>query len=115
MDALERTLADYRGTSMTVGPHPMRLRRAELARLGVVPAGELPQRRNGELVRIGGVVIVRQRPGTAKGVVFVTLEDETGISNAIVMPEVFERDRRVIGLPAAAPTDTAEVATESGT
>ncbi|MCC6996357.1 MAG: error-prone DNA polymerase [Deltaproteobacteria bacterium] len=96
MDALERTLADYRGTSMTVGPHPMRLRRDELARLGVLPAAGLSQRRNGELVRIGGVVIVRQRPGTAKGVVFVTLEDETGISNAIVMPEVFERDRRVI-------------------
>jgi len=96
MDAAERVVADFRGTSLTVGPHPMQLRRAELARLGVVPAAELPRCRNGELVRIGGVVIVRQRPGTAKGVVFVTLEDETGISNAIVMPDVFERDRKII-------------------
>lgn len=92
----ERLVADYRGMALTVGPHPMALRRAELARLGVTPAAGLAARPDGARVRVAGAVIVRQRPGTAKGFVFLSLEDETGIANAIVRPALFERDRVVV-------------------
>jgi error-prone DNA polymerase len=91
-----RTAADYRGTGMTVGPHPMAYVRGELARQGVRCAADLPDGRPGEWVKIAGMVIVRQRPGTAKGFVFVTLEDETGISNAILEPRVFEAHRTAV-------------------
>ena len=91
MDALERLQADYSGLRLTTGPHPMALIRPRLA--GVVRATELSGVRNGQSVRIAGQVICRQRPGTAKGVCFISLEDETGISNAIVAPELFERER----------------------
>jgi error-prone DNA polymerase len=63
---------------------------------GVTPAAELVNRRNGILVRVAGCVIVRQRPGTAKGIVFLSVEDETGIFNVIVMPDVFEANRMTI-------------------
>jgi error-prone DNA polymerase len=92
----ERLVADYRGMALTVGPHPMALRRADLARLGVTPAAGLAARPDGARVRVAGAVIVRQRPGTAKGFVFLSLEDETGIANAIVRPALFERDRAVV-------------------
>jgi DNA polymerase III alpha subunit len=64
--------------------------------MGIVAAGALANIPDGQTVRIGGIVIVRQRPGTAKGVIFVTLEDETGFANAIVMPDVYEQWRKVI-------------------
>src|SRR4029078_9041908 len=80
----ERLMADYAGTSLTIGPHPLALRRAELALRGVLRASDLPQGRHGRRVRVAGAVITRQRPGTAKGFVFLTLEDETGIANIIV-------------------------------
>jgi error-prone DNA polymerase len=96
MTVEERVVADYRGTGLTVGPHPMALRRAELRRLGVTAAAGLAGVPDGEPVRIAGGVIVRQRPGTAKGFVFLSLEDETGIANAIVRPAIFERDRAAI-------------------
>ncbi|MGH7322138.1 MAG: error-prone DNA polymerase, partial [Candidatus Rokuibacteriota bacterium] len=96
MTAAERLVADYRGTGLTVGPHPMALRRRQLEGLGVTPAAGLAAVPDGRRVRIAGSVIVRQRPGTAKGVVFVSLEDETGIANAIVRPALFERDRAII-------------------
>ena len=89
----ERLVADYRGTGLTVGPHPMSYRRAELKRHGIKPAIELPQLPNGIHVKTGGCVIARQRPGTAHGFVFLSLEDETGIANAIVTPDLFERHR----------------------
>ena len=91
MNTEERLWADYRGTGMTVGRHPMAHRRAEMNALGVVPAMHLARIRNGRLVRIAGSVIVRQRPGTAKGFVFLSMEDETGIMNAIVTPDTFDR------------------------
>jgi DNA polymerase III alpha subunit len=96
MTPAERLVADYRGLGLTVGPHPMALRRRQLDWLGVVPAARLTTRASGERVRIAGLVIVRQRPGTAKGFVFLSIEDETGIANAIVRPWLFERDRAVI-------------------
>ena len=82
----ERLVADYRGTGVTVGPHPMALRRDDWTRLGVTPAAGLAALASGRRVRIAGAVVVRQRPGTAKGFVFLSLEDETGIANAIVQP-----------------------------
>jgi error-prone DNA polymerase len=96
MDANERLHADYAGMGLTIGPHPMALRREELALRGVLRASDLPQARNGRRVRVAGMVITRQRPGTAKGFVFLTLEDETGISNIIVRPDLFDRDRMTV-------------------
>ena len=96
MSAGERLVADYAGTGITVGPHPMGFRRHELATKGVLRAIDLPQVRNGRRVRTAGMVITRQRPGTAKGFVFLTLEDETGIANIIVRPDVYARDRAIV-------------------
>ena len=92
----ERLVADYAGTGLTVGRHPMALRRQELATRGVMRACDLGAARPGRRVRVAGMVITRQRPGTAKGFVFLTLEDETGIANIIVRPDFFARDRLVI-------------------
>jgi error-prone DNA polymerase len=92
----ERLLADYAGTSLTIGPHPMSLRRSELALRGVLRASDLPRGRHGRRVRVAGAVITRQRPGTAKGFVFLTLEDETGIANIIVRPDLFSEQRAVV-------------------
>ena len=96
MTPAERVVADYLGTGLTIGPHPMALRRAELALRGVLRASDLPAQRAGRRVRIAGSVITRQRPGTAKGFCFLTLEDETGISNVIVRPDLFDAQRTVI-------------------
>jgi error-prone DNA polymerase len=92
----ERIVADYDGTGLTIGPHPMSLRRSELALRGVLRASDLPRGRSGRRVRVAGAVITRQRPGTAKGFVFLTLEDETGIANVIVRPDLFVERRSVI-------------------
>ena len=91
MNTEERLWADYGGTGLTVGKHPMAYRRAEMDALGVMRASDLARVPNGRLVRIAGSVIVRQRPGTAKGFVFLSMEDETGIMNAIVTPDTFDR------------------------
>ncbi|HEY3885445.1 MAG TPA: OB-fold nucleic acid binding domain-containing protein [Vicinamibacterales bacterium] len=96
MTVPERLLADYAGTSLTIGPHPMSLRRPELALRGVLRASDLPAGRHGRRVRVAGAVITRQRPGTAKGFVFLTLEDETGIANIIVRPDLFSEQRATI-------------------
>ena len=92
----ERLVADYAGTGLTIGRHPMALRREELAMRGVLRAIDLRSARQGRVVRVAGMVITRQRPGTAKGFVFLTLEDETGVANIIVRPDLFARDRMVI-------------------
>ena len=89
----ERLWADYRGTGLTIGKHPMAWRRIEMNALGVIPAMHLASIPDGRIVRIAGSVIVRQRPGTAKGFVFLSMEDETGIMNAIVAPPVFDRHK----------------------
>jgi error-prone DNA polymerase len=96
MTGEERLVADFRGTGLTVGLHPMGHHRAEMKRRGVRSAMELLNLPNGMHVRIAGGVITRQRPGTAKGFVFISLEDETGISNAIVTPQLFESNHVVI-------------------
>jgi error-prone DNA polymerase len=92
----DRLHADYAGMGLTIGPHPMALRRDDMALRGVLRASDLPQVRNGRRVRVAGMVITRQRPGTAKGFVFLTLEDETGISNIIVRPDLFDRERMTV-------------------
>jgi error-prone DNA polymerase len=100
MSTEERLWADYRGTGLTVGKHPMAWRRIEMNALGVVPAMHLARIPNGRIVRIAGSVVVRQRPGTAKGFVFLSMEDETGMMNAIVNPATFEHFKfEVLGEP----------------
>jgi error-prone DNA polymerase len=96
MTEAERLVADYEGTGLSIGRHPMALRRDELAMRGVLRASDLRSARHGRRVRVAGMVITRQRPGTAKGFVFLTLEDETGIANIIVRPDLFARDRLAI-------------------
>jgi error-prone DNA polymerase len=96
MDNEERLVADFRGTGLTVGPHPMAYHREAMARLGIVPAKQLATLRNGQHLRVGGCVITRQRPGTAKGFCFLSLEDETGVANAIIDPDLFQKRRLVI-------------------
>jgi error-prone DNA polymerase len=96
MDTEERLWADYRGTGLTIGRHPMAHRRAEMNALGVTRAADLARLPNGRLVRIAGCVIVRQRPGTAKGFVFLSLEDETGVFNVILDPKTFDRFKFVV-------------------
>ena len=100
MTPVERVRADYAGTSLTIGPHPMALCRSELALRGVQRASDLAKGRSGRRVRVAGAVITRQRPGTAKGFVFLTLEDESGIANIIVRPDLFTDARAtVVGAP----------------
>jgi error-prone DNA polymerase len=96
MTEAERLVADYAGTGLSIGRHPMALRRDELAMRGILRAVDLRTAKQGRRVRVAGMVITRQRPGTAKGFVFLTLEDETGIANIIVRPDLFARDRLVI-------------------
>ncbi len=96
MSSVERMAADFAGTGLTIGAHPMTFHRASLALRGVLRAIDLPRQRPGHRVRIAGCVITRQRPGTAKGFVFLTLEDETGISNVIIRPHVYDEQRVVI-------------------
>ena len=96
MNHEERLVADFRGTGLTVGPHPMAYRREWLKAMGIRRASELRDIPNGRRLRIGGCVITRQRPGTAKGFVFLSLEDETGVANAIVTPDLFHQNRLLL-------------------
>ena len=90
----ERLAADYSGTGLTTGPHPMAYHRAQLRSEGILAAtGICAHADNHKTVSIAGCVIARQRPGTAKGFVFLSLEDETGIANIIITPDVFESER----------------------
>jgi error-prone DNA polymerase len=100
MTRRDRVVADYAGTGLTIGPHPMAFEREGLALRGVLRAADLSAARSGRRVRVAGAVITRQRPGTAKGFVFLTLEDETGIANVIVRPDLFDRARlSIVGEP----------------
>ena len=105
-------VADYATTGLTTGVHPMGLLRDDLEGRGAVHSADLRELRHGQRVRIGGVVVARQRPGTAKGVVFMLLEDEHGTINLVVPPETYERERLVVrseplviaqGMPRAPP------------
>jgi error-prone DNA polymerase len=96
MTPVEETKADYGGVQLTLGPHPLAYLREQLARKGVTPATGLDALPNGARVRTAGSVIVRQRPGTAKGLLFLTLEDETGMSQAVVPPDLLQQHRKLI-------------------
>jgi error-prone DNA polymerase len=96
MNHEERLVADFHGTGLTVGPHPMAYRREWLNAMGIRRASDLRDLPSGKRLRIGGCVIVRQRPGTAKGFVFLSLEDETGVANAIITPDLFHRNRLLL-------------------
>jgi error-prone DNA polymerase len=96
MNHEERLVADFHGTGLTVGPHPMAYRREWLNAMGIRRASELRELPTGKRLRIGGCVITRQRPGTAKGFVFLSLEDETGVANAIVRPDLFHENRLLL-------------------
>jgi error-prone DNA polymerase len=96
MNTEERLVADYAGTGLTVGKHPMHYRRRELWSQGILSSEDLRNHRDGQFVRTAGCVIARQRPGTAKGFIFLSMEDEVGIANIIVTPDLYERDRLVV-------------------
>jgi error-prone DNA polymerase len=94
MNDWERLSADLSGMSLSIGTHPMRLLRPQVPEAW--RAADLPRAANGTYLQIAGQVICRQRPGTAKGFVFISLEDETGVANAIVLPQLFEQQRLLI-------------------
>src|SRR5438067_4389840 len=96
MTCEERLIADYHGTGLTVGPPPMLYRREEMNRIKVVRAIDLHHLKHGQFTRIAGCVIARQRPGTANGFIFLSLEDETGISNAIITPDLYDQNRLLV-------------------
>jgi error-prone DNA polymerase len=88
--------ADFRGTGLTIGRHPVAYHRSELNKLGACRAIDMQRLSDGSRIKVGGWVIVRQRPGTAKGFVFLTLEDETGVANVIITPKLFDKHRLVL-------------------
>ncbi|HEY6252160.1 MAG TPA: OB-fold nucleic acid binding domain-containing protein, partial [Candidatus Angelobacter sp.] len=92
----ERLIADYSGTGLSIDHHPMFYRRQELRARGARAASELAGLHDGENVLVGGLVITRQRPGTAKGFIFLSLEDETGITNAIITPDFYARNTMAV-------------------
>jgi error-prone DNA polymerase len=92
----ERLVADFHGSEMTAGPHPMQYCRQRLNNLRVKKACDLASQQDGQYTRVAGCVIARQRPGTAKGFVFLSIEDETGIANVILKPDLYEQNRPVI-------------------
>jgi len=96
MRPIEETLADYATAGVTAGPHLMAHLRARLRTLNILSAAELSNAKDGAWVTAAGSVIVRQRPGTAKGFLFITLEDETGIANVIVTPDLFQANRTLL-------------------
>ena len=101
MSRFEETVADYQTTEITAGPHLIAHFRAQLKRDGILSAADLARAPDGSMVKTAGVIVVRQRPGTAKGFVFLSLEDETGMCQAILRPDLFRENRAlVVGSPA---------------
>jgi len=96
MSDSEHVIQDYASTSLSVKAHPVSFIREKLSRLHVISNKGLSEKRDGDLVKVAGIVLVRQRPGTAKGVCFMTIEDETGWSNAVIWPSLFDEQRKVI-------------------
>jgi error-prone DNA polymerase len=96
MSPAQHVAEDYRTTSLSLKAHPVGFFREALAGMGAVACERLKAMRDRRRVKVGGLVLVRQRPGTAKGVVFLTLEDETGIANVVVWRDAFEANRRLV-------------------
>jgi error-prone DNA polymerase len=96
MSAEERLVSDFHGTGLTTGPHPMAYRRNDLRGMGIHSAMEIKNLADGVQAVVAGCVITRQRPGTAKGIIFMTLEDETGTARVIVKPDFYEKNRMAV-------------------
>ena len=96
MSLSEHVVNDYQTLRLSLKAHPMQFLRADLAAKKIVPCATLRQMKDGAFVRVAGVVLVRQRPGSAKGVVFMTIEDETGVANSVVWPNALEKFRKVV-------------------
>jgi error-prone DNA polymerase len=96
MPLQEQVIADYQTTGLSLKAHPLRFLREKFARERIETCSEAVQRPDGAKVRVAGVVLVRQRPGSASGVVFATIEDETGVANVVVWPAIIERYRRAL-------------------
>jgi error-prone DNA polymerase len=92
----QQVVEDYRSTGLTLRRHPLSFLRRDLAAMGMVTCGDLAFIRDCKRIQLAGLVLVRQKPGSAKGVMFITIEDETGVANLIIWPSVFEEQRRVI-------------------
>lgn len=95
MQLYEEVVADYRTAGLSLRAHPISFYRDQLKRLGITPARQLMELKNEALVRVAGLVLLRQRPGTAKGITFVTLEDETGTVNLVVHQHTWDRYYRI--------------------
>ena len=96
MPLAEHVVNDYRTLRLSLKAHPMSFLRADATAARILPCDALKKARDGARVSVGGVILVRQRPGSASGVVFMTIEDETGIANAVIWPKVLERQRKVV-------------------
>lgn len=96
MTAGREVVEDYHATQLTLRAHPLTFLREELSRRGIIRCADLARVRDGRKVEVAGIIIVRQKPGSAKGVLFITIEDETGIANGILWPDRFESQRRVV-------------------
>ncbi len=96
MPICEHVVADYQTMRLSLKAHPMFFLRKSMTRQNYTAAGNLPKTRNGQPISLAGIVLIRQRPGSAKGVCFITLEDETGVANLVVWPKVMTRYRKVI-------------------
>jgi error-prone DNA polymerase len=96
MNAGREVVEDYRAIGLTLRPHPVSFLRRELAARHIVACAEASAARDGRLLMTSGLVLVRQRPGSARGVLFITIEDETGIANIVIWPDLFEKQRRVV-------------------
>jgi len=96
MPLAEEVVADYQTQRLSLKAHPLSFLRPALAARGFIPAADLRRRKHRSMVDLAGIVLIRQRPGSAKGVCFITLEDETGVANLVVWPDAFERYRKVV-------------------
>lgn len=96
MTAGREVVEDYRSTQLSLRGHPLQFLRAELDAMRIVRCADLPSIRDGRNIEVAGVILVRQRPGSAKGVLFVTIEDETGVAQGILWPDRFETYRRQV-------------------
>jgi error-prone DNA polymerase len=96
MTASEHVVHDYAATSLSLKAHPVSFIREKLDQLHILPTSKLSTLKDGALVKVAGLVLVRQRPGTAKGICFMTIEDETGFANLVVFPNLFEKYRKEV-------------------
>jgi error-prone DNA polymerase len=96
MPLSEEVIADYQTQRLSLKAHPMSFLRASLTARGFICAADLKRRKSRSTINLAGVVLIRQRPGSAKGVVFITLEDETGVANLVIWPDAFEKYRKVV-------------------